>query len=292
MFSKVLIGVDGVQGGRDAAVLAAQLAQEDAMTWLVHVFGAGLMPGRGSELLLSLEFEQSRALLERERETVAPATELISCADRSVGHALHVLAERREADLIVIGACRHGFLGRVLLGDDTISALNGAPCAVAIAPPGYADHVHPFAMLGVGYDGSPESEQALAAARGLAPRWGAAIKALSVISLQSIPYGEPVGQMVRGLAGVEADVAYGDPSKELVAFSGQVDLMIVGSRGYGPTGRLIHGSTSNQLARRAFSPLLVVPRSIPSGRHHKWDLPFEVVLSEGGGGADQVSTRP
>jgi len=307
MFTKILVGVDGQQGGRDAIALAAQLADDDAKTWLIHVFGAGLMPGRGAALLLSIDLEQSRRLLEREREALAPAAEPVLCADRSIGHALHVLAERHDADLIVTGASRHGFLGRVLLGDDTIAALNGAPCAVAVAPFGYADRPHPLSVLGVGYDGSPESERALAAARALAARWRSPIRALSVISLQSVPYGEPAAENwpdaakqlmgdrrneLRQLADVEGDVTYGDPSEELLAFGEQVDLLIVGSRGYGPVGRLMHGSTTNQLARRARCPVLVPPRSLPRQRHHDWDLPFEVPLSEADDSTDQVSTSP
>jgi nucleotide-binding universal stress UspA family protein len=299
MFSKVLVGVDGKQGGRDAVALAARLADEGAISLLVHVFGAGLMPGRGSALLLSGELEQSRRLLERERELVAPEAELISCADRSIGHALHVLAERHGADLIVIGASRHGFLGRVLLGSDTIAALNGSPCAVAVAPFGCADRVNPFAVIGVGYDGSPESEHALATARTLAPRFRSTVRALSVVSLQSIPYGEPVAQnwpdaarrlmddqrrQVRELPDVEGDVTYGDPGEELVSFGDHVDLLVVGSRGYGPVGRLMHGSTSNQLARHAGCPLLVLPRAVLRERHGEWELPLELAVSDAGPG--------
>ena len=42
---------------------------------------------------------------------------------------------------------------------------------------------------------------------------------------------------------------------------GSLDLLIVGSRGYGPIGRLIHGSTSQQLAHTARCPLLVLTRT-------------------------------
>ncbi len=297
MFSRVLVGVDGEQGGRDAVALAARLADEDASTWLVNVFGAGLMPGTGAALLLSAELDESRRLLDREREAVAPAVETLCCADHSIGHALHVLAERHHADLIVIGACRHGFLGRVLLGNDTIAALNGAPCAVAVAPFGYAERANPFDVLGVGYDGSPESEHALAAARALAPRLQSTVKALSVIPLQSIPYGEPIAQnwpdavkrlmdgerrRVCQLEDIDGDVTYGDPSEQLVSFGDHVDLLLVGSRGYGPVGRLLHGSTSNQLARRARCPLLVLPRSVARDQHDDWDLPLELAVSDAG----------
>jgi len=40
--------------------------------------------------------------------------------------------------------------------------------------------------------------------------------------------------------------------------------MVIGSRGYGPIGRLAHPSTSRLLARSACCPLLVLTRSAPS----------------------------
>lgn len=62
------------------------------------------------------------------------------------------------------------------------------------------------------------------------------------------------------LGGVEAHAAYGVPAKELALYSASLDLSVVGSRGYGPIGRLVHGSTSQKLARTARCPLLVLPR--------------------------------
>jgi nucleotide-binding universal stress UspA family protein len=66
---------------------------------------------------------------------------------------------------------------------------------------------------------------------------------------------------VAALDGVEPHAAYGHPSEELALFSGSVDLLVIGSRSYGPFGRLIHGSTARRLARTARSPLLVLPRA-------------------------------
>jgi hypothetical protein len=40
---------------------------------------------------------------------------------------------------------------------------------------------------------------------------------------------------------------------------------VVGSRGYGPVGRLVHGSTSQRLARAAHCPLLVLTRAVGAG---------------------------
>ena len=140
---------------------------------------------------------------------------------------------------------------------------------------GYAARPHEISSIGVGYDGSPESERALAAARELARQHGSRINVRSVVPLQSVPYGEPIPENwpdlakqlmddelrgLRGLEGVEREVSYGEPSEELAQFSEDLDVLIVGSRSYGPLGRLVHGSVSNYLAERARCPLVVLPR--------------------------------
>jgi nucleotide-binding universal stress UspA family protein len=80
--------------------------------------------------------------------------------------------------------------------------------------------------------------------------------------------GTPVKQLVddarariAGHEGVEPHAAYGDPVEELTLYSASLDLLVVGSRSYGPIGRLVHGSTAQHLARTARSPLLVLTRS-------------------------------
>jgi nucleotide-binding universal stress UspA family protein len=40
-----------------------------------------------------------------------------------------------------------------------------------------------------------------------------------------------------------------------------VDLLIVGSRGYGPLYRLMHGSVSHYLVAHVACPLLILPRA-------------------------------
>ena len=65
---------------------------------------------------------------------------------------------------------------------------------------------------------------------------------------------------VAELEGVETTAVYGLPGEELAAFGARVDLLVVGSRNYGPLRRLVIGSTSHALARHARSALLVLPR--------------------------------
>lgn len=160
-----------------------------------------------------------------------------------------------------------------MVSDHTADALNGAFCAVAVAPAGYAERPVLLREIGVGYDGSPESEQALAVARGLATEPGAKVSAFEAVSLLFGDGGnsvtvqrlvEDARARVAALGGVESHAAFGDAAEELALYGASVDLLIVGSRGYGPIGRLVHGSTSRRLSRTARCPLLVLTRAATS----------------------------
>ena len=67
------------------------------------------------------------------------------------------------------------------------------------------------------------------------------------------------------LDGVEAEAIYGGPREELARLGGEVDLLIVGSRSYGPVHRMFLGTTSTYLTRHIGCPLLVLPRRRPVG---------------------------
>lgn len=275
MFENVIVGVDGRQGGRDAIALAKRLAPPNASFTLAYVYGPPVY-GRGAVAAFPLEQDASRRLLAAERADGGLEAELAFTDRMPPARGLHELAERLTADLLVVGSSRHALLGRALIGDDARASLDGAPCAVAIAPRGYAAHADRLLEVGVGYDGSPESEHALAAAREVAERHRARLRALSVVSLENVREVKPIpadwpetaDRLVRErlscldeLDGVEGEAVYGGPREELSRFSSQVDLLVVGSRGYGPMGRMLHGSVSRYLVRHAACPLLVLSRS-------------------------------
>jgi nucleotide-binding universal stress UspA family protein len=215
-------------------------------------------------------------LLEEQRKDADLEVPVTSVAAASVGRGLHELADRESTDLLVVGSSHRGFLGRVLLGDDTRDSLNGAPCAVAVAPLAYARELGGVHAIGVGYDGSDESKAALALARQLACRRGAHVRALQVVEMPGAFYAGFGGvawgntletivadakKRVMDLDGVDGDAVLGLAGEELAAFGDQVDLLVVGSRAYGPLRRLVLGSTANYLAGHARCPLLVLPRS-------------------------------
>ena len=290
MFSEIVVGVDERDGGRAAIALAKTLIGKRGHLTLAHIVTSDPCVYRGvstayaaAERARSLgELEQQRAdaLLEKARvqgKLGHGGVEVtLRCVESaSAGRGLHELAEAQGADLIVLGSSRRSLLGRVLVGDDTRAALNGAPSAVAIAPAGYSEHPVVMREICVGYDGSPESEHALKVGRELAAEHGATLSAFTAVSVPMAAFGpgallfrEGIDALVNhardrivALGGVEPHAAYGATAEELTMYSGSLDLLIVGSRAYGPIGRLVHSSTSQQLARTAHCPLLVLTRA-------------------------------
>jgi nucleotide-binding universal stress UspA family protein len=277
MFENVIVGVDGRPTGRDAITLAARLAGAEGRLTLAHVRGGELRPAHAATPgLVEAEREASHELLERERAAAEVEADLLSVVSLSPGRGLHDLAEERGADLLVVGSCSRGLFGRALLGDDTRAALNGASCAVAIAVRGYAEHPLPIASIGVGYDGSAESEAALALAREVAAPFRAKLSALEVVSLPNYAFAgvvppamgvdiealvQDADARLRAIPGVQGRAVYGLAGEELAAFGASLDLLVVGSRGYGPVRRMVLGSTSEYLQRHARCSLLVLPRT-------------------------------
>jgi len=276
MFSNVLVGVDSHSGGRDAIALAEVLLGKHGELTLANVYSGDARIWRGAETDHDTVWrEHALELLERARAQAHVEAQLRCRNASSVGRGLHELCESIGADLLVVGSSRHGLLGRVLLGDDTRAALNGASSAIAIAPAGYSEQSLAIREIGVGYNGSPESEHAIAVGRLVAAEHGAKLSAFEAVSLPSYTFlGSPTPidgaieelvddarKRIGSLGDVEPHAVYGCPAEELALFSASVDLLVVGSRDYGPVGRIVHGSTSHQLARAARCPLLVLTRA-------------------------------
>ena len=68
------------------------------------------------------------------------------------------------------------------------------------------------------------------------------------------------------IAGLPADVApervvlEGRPWRMLSDHSAELDLLFIGSRGYGPLHAVISGATSGSVLRHAHCPVIVLPR--------------------------------
>jgi nucleotide-binding universal stress UspA family protein len=276
MYINVVVGVDGRPGGRDAVALAEALAPTDIRLTLAHVRVLAAVPSHGSSGTFDVaEHDRSRELLALECRSCETQAETISIAATSVGAGLHDVAEARDADLIVVGGAHRSAVGRVLAGDDARSVLHSAPCAVAVAPAGYADGYKPVGTIAVACDGSDESEVAMAHAALLAAELGAKLLVRNVIELHvyggggwtsaAVSIEDPANAVAAArerlgdLHGVELDVIVGPVREELAALSERVDVLVCGSRHQRALKRVMLGSTSDYLARHSACPLLVTP---------------------------------
>lgn len=275
-FERVVIGVDLRPGGRQAIALAHALAPQ-AQLVLARAFTYG-MSEFAAELIGWDETtrEAELKLLAEEADAAGVEAELEIAADASPARALQSIAARRDADLVVVGSAHRGPLGRVLLGDVGRGLLGEAPCPVAVAPRDYAPR--PFATIGVGLDGSPESARAADLSGDLAREHGARVELVSVVSAgptttpsvfdwkgwaaqERARAAELIERTSARLdAPAEGQVLEGIPSLALAARSETLDLLVVGSRRWGPAQRVLLGSTADALARSAACPLIVVPR--------------------------------
>lgn len=260
MFHTIVIGVDGREGGTDALRLARRLAAPGARLIATSV---------------ALGFDDTPAAEQVVKTLTADAPDLTGeiFVAKSVADGLHETAGRHGADLIVVGSSRHGTVGRVLLGDDAAHVVRDAPCAVAVAPREYAPGDEPMTVIGVGFDRRPESLAALEVARDVAADEYASVRALHVVAVgtwvtpPNAYSGSAIDEQVREsqqaideLENVEGDSVVGFPADDLARFSEGVDILVVGTHHRSALGRVLLGSTAEQLAGRAAAPLLVVPR--------------------------------
>ena len=279
---RVLVGVDGRDGGRDALFLARALASPvEADILAVSVIPYGPFPVGFVPLEDESAQDAAPSLEEAEEVLTGLEVETQAFGGGSAAWVMSDYAERGEVDLIVVGSPHRGTLGRVFLGSVANSLLHGAACPVAVAPRGYAtqDHDLPLRMIAVAYDGTPESRIALQRAEELALALGASLRLLTVVRppratvvsgatgyVPAVPP-EPEKVLAQGMAAVgpklhvEGQRLDGLPAATLAgACEEDVDLLVVGSRGYGPALRVILGSVSAELIRTAPCPVLVTPR--------------------------------
>jgi nucleotide-binding universal stress UspA family protein len=280
MYTNVIVGVDGEQGGRDAAALAAVLAPPGARLSLVYV-------STTPNAELDDEFADEDALarvLHTELELCRGDAHLARVTALSIAAGLTDVAQQRQADLIVLGAShRHG-LTRLFAGDHVIAVIHQTLCTVAVVPAGFAQAPRPLARIGVAYDGSPEGEVALAHAGLLAAEHHSDLIACHAIDPDPYPQvrdaspltvddpaidPNPAPQRLADTDGLQVQTIDGPPRKALAEFSRGVDLLVCGSRRNGPVRRIVLGSTSESLARHPHTPLLVTP-STDSAMVDRW----------------------
>jgi nucleotide-binding universal stress UspA family protein len=261
MFHKILVGFDNSDRGRDALALGRALAKAS-----------------GAEMHIATAPDEN-------------------------GVDLAGLVRAHEADLVVLGSTHRGPIGRVVPGATVERLLGAEPCAVAVAPPDFGRPVdgdlgwRPLSgdaedvgmrVIGVGYDGSRASRQALEIATELAVSNGSALRVcMAAPKYARVPGADTAGvanglpteaeamrqQLYDAVAELPTEAralpvfVRGLAAQELVrATETGVDLLVLGSRPGGPLRRLIHHSVSSAVMADARCPVLIAPSNVTVAR--------------------------
>lgn len=313
MYRDLIIGYDGSDAGRDALALGRRLALATGARATV-VFArsyAALMADvqdSGEDLAWN---EAAHRILDEARDTLSDVPDVAyhAVAERSAAHALHSVAETAEAAVLVLGSTHRSGLARIAPGTTADQILHAAPCAVAVAPAGYAERAgaRPIGLVGAAVDGGDESARVARLAANVARRAEATLRLITVVEHLSTAGPMHTGGLgFAGLADALRDVATqtleraaaaagdglrierrvfeGDPAAELITQSADLDLLVIGSRGFGPLRRIVPGSAGAKILRAAVCPVLVLPRATPEELD-------EALAALAGAGADPAPLR-
>jgi nucleotide-binding universal stress UspA family protein len=224
-------------------------------------------------------------------------------ASTSAARGLSEAAETEDAALLVVGSSRRSQNAHVLAGSTAFRLLHGAVCPVAVAPRGWSSGGDAPGTIGVAYVDTDEGRAALHAGHALAQRTGATLRVFTVVRITPGMYLEQDADMPswrldnkdmidvegehrleaeenlrRAVASVARDVTVevsaliGDPADEIVRMSTGLDLMVCGSRGYGPLRAVLLGSVSRRVTAEAHCPVIVLPRGV--------EAPLDALLAE------------
>jgi nucleotide-binding universal stress UspA family protein len=245
--------------------------------------------GRSDEDLAA----DAKDVLDRIREDLAGegvSIEVRELPSTSAARALHEAAESDDAGLIVVGSTRRGAVGRVVPGSTAERLMHGAPCPVAVVPVGW-ERGGGLRTIAVAYVDTAEGHAALSGAHALARQAGAKLRVITVAQTDASVFEETEAtkgvrpakdasdvegerrvaaegaaraavDALEGDVETEVDGFVGDPADALIRVSENVDLLICGSRGYGPIRAVLLGGVSRRVSAEAHCPVIVLPRGV------------------------------
>jgi nucleotide-binding universal stress UspA family protein len=148
---------------------------------------------------------------------------------------------------------------------------------VALVPLGW-DGGRRWGTLGAAFVDSADGRDAVRGAHALARRAGAALRVVAAVHprawmVRGASFDDVAAELrtaaetaaeaaVAGLVGapVDVDVAVGEVADLLTGVSGDVELLVCGSRGYGPSPAALLGGATGRLVEAAACPVIVVAR--------------------------------
>jgi len=284
----VVVGFDSSDTARDALALGARLAAAIGGSIVVAAVHPASPLGAGhidAEWVAAMR-EDAEGRLDQARTLLGAdvAADYRAVASGSAAHGLDELAESLHATAIVLGSAVGGPLRRLLAGSTAERLLQGASVPVAVAPRGLRDQAgDPVEVIGCAFIDTPDGHEALRVAAGLAKSAGARLRVYTVIARSDefavfagreehdfveasrSAYQEAMDTAMKGLSplvSATGELLTGRPMQALAALDDRdVDLLVCGSRAYGPLRRVLLGGTSAKLLRHAAAPVMVVPRA-------------------------------
>jgi len=265
--SGIVVGFDGTEEAYDALRLGERLRSAVGEELIVTVVDENAPPVGDSGGYWEYQQNYFAEMGRKAAEYLGHRDFSRRTASDSAPAALQQVAESEAADAIVLGSTHRGQIGRVLAGSVGERLLGGAPCAVAIAPKGYAGGAHPsLGIIGVGYDGGEESQIALVEATELARGSDSSLRLIGVAREKGDAPARMEAELDAAVArcgDVPADpkLLVGDAAAALADQGVELDLLVIGSRDYGPVRTVLLGGVSREVLRIAPCPVMIVPRS-------------------------------
>jgi nucleotide-binding universal stress UspA family protein len=268
-FENLIVGFDGSDTAWDGLVLSVALAKTfGGRISVVYVYDEELA---ASSREAARELAQhADAVLAGAREGVSQALEVSfrGLAARSPARGLHELAQTEEGDLIVLGSRHLGPRTRAAMGTVSENVLRAAPCAVAVAPRGYRSGGGFVPQrIAVGWIPTDEGDVALGVACRIARATGGRVDVVTTTSASATVdqlearARRAVERVLESLGGdiaVEVDARVGKAPEVLLERSGEIDLIVLGSRGYGPPRTMLLGSVSADVVPQAQCPVMIL----------------------------------
>jgi nucleotide-binding universal stress UspA family protein len=290
MTKPILVGHDPRRVDYAPVAFGADLARRCGASLLVASVEKGA-PAAHTDGDLVDDCSAALAQVEAELRASRVHADCVRLHSTSAARALQELAEQEDAGMLVVGSARASGVGRVVAGATAMQLLHGAPCPVAVTPLDW-DAERPPETIGAAYVDSEEGGEALRGAHALGRRLRARLRVVTVVPhrekmhLETDPPVAPVvdkrdvvdvegeyrleaESRLRDVVAeldadvpVEAEALVGEPAEVLRDFSKGLDLLVIGSRGYGPLRAVLLGSVSRRLMTEAYCPVIVVPRGV------------------------------
>ncbi|MFD1212888.1 universal stress protein [Arthrobacter sp. GCM10027362] len=287
---RYIVGYIANERGHDAVALASTLAaRSGAQLDLTMVLPPPHMPAArvpaepGYDELIA---EQAEEWL-KEGLALVPAPVAATASIRyaeSFAEGLIQEAEEEQAGLIVIGAGRHGLLGRYSIGSVASALLHSSPVPVALAPRGYQSHPG-LGRISCAVGTRAGADNLLATVVDAARRHEVPLRLISLVAVGTKGPPEHGTDLDQARAHAQAvldeaaarlpaehevgvEVAHGERIEDAVETLHWRDdeLLVIGSSRLAQHHRLFLGSTANKILRSLPVPMVVVPRNYsPSG---------------------------